>query len=130
MTNRDIQYIIDNVPFDYSIKIEESNIRCFTSPTLKSEFPEPSSGSDQQISCEKENKDSEFLETEDNNISEKAKSLPEEEIDEPNDSLDSNSELSDDDGFCGFSDDDDEGYYYDLSTGETYRKSDRSICIY
>ncbi|CAG8639280.1 12829_t:CDS:2, partial [Acaulospora morrowiae] len=47
--------VIDNVTFDYSIKIE---------PTLKSEFPEPSSGSDQQISCEKENKDSEFLETE------------------------------------------------------------------
>ncbi|CAG8641123.1 13325_t:CDS:2, partial [Ambispora gerdemannii] len=78
MTNRDIQYIIDNVTFDYSIKIE---------PTLKSEFPEPSSGSDQQISCEKENKDSEFLETEDkpetvnedNNISEKAEYLLEEE---------------------------------------------------
>jgi hypothetical protein len=45
MTNKDIQYIIDNVPFDYSIKIES---------TLKSEFPELSSGSDRQISCEKE----------------------------------------------------------------------------
>ncbi|CAG8726711.1 6020_t:CDS:2, partial [Acaulospora morrowiae] len=32
MTNKDIQYIIYNVTFDYSIKIE---------PTLKSEFPEP-----------------------------------------------------------------------------------------
>ncbi|CAG8504989.1 9188_t:CDS:2, partial [Dentiscutata heterogama] len=30
---------------------------------LKSEFSEPSSGSDQQISCKKENKDSEFSET-------------------------------------------------------------------
>ncbi|CAG8572693.1 4283_t:CDS:2 [Ambispora leptoticha] len=67
---------------------------------------------------------------EDNNISEKTESLLEEEVGEPDDSLDSNSESSDDDGFCGFSDDDDEGYYYDLSTGETYRKSDRSICAY
>ncbi|CAG8672781.1 14484_t:CDS:2, partial [Acaulospora morrowiae] len=80
--------IIDNVTFDYSIKIE---------PTLKSEFPEPSSGSDQQISCEKENKDSEFLETEvsttfipsvplfhtsnsEDMMSEDNKSLPEEEV--------------------------------------------------
>ncbi|CAG8848407.1 31264_t:CDS:2, partial [Gigaspora margarita] len=46
---------VHNVPFDYSIKIE---------PTLKSEFSEPSSGSDLQISCKKENKDSEFSETE------------------------------------------------------------------
>ncbi|CAG8636625.1 6477_t:CDS:2, partial [Acaulospora morrowiae] len=45
-------------------EIEESKIRCFTSPTLKSEFPEPSSGSNRQLSCEKENKDSEFSETE------------------------------------------------------------------
>ncbi|CAG8801257.1 7229_t:CDS:2, partial [Gigaspora margarita] len=45
---------IDNVLFDYSIKIE---------PTLKSKFSEPSSGSDQQIFCKKENKDSEFSET-------------------------------------------------------------------
>ncbi|RHZ76211.1 hypothetical protein Glove_200g21 [Diversispora epigaea] len=60
MTNKDIQYIIDNVPFDYSIKIKESKIRCSTSPILKSEFPEPSLESDQQISCEKENKDSEI----------------------------------------------------------------------
>ncbi|CAG8650987.1 449_t:CDS:1, partial [Ambispora gerdemannii] len=67
---------------------------------------------------------------EDNNISEKAESLLEEEVGEPNDSLDSNSEPSDDDGFCGFSDDDDEGYYYDLNTGETYTKSERSICAY
>ncbi|CAG8528284.1 2985_t:CDS:1 [Dentiscutata heterogama] len=63
ITNKDIQYIIDNILFDYSIKIEESKIRCFTSPTLKSEFSEPSSGSDQQISCKKENKDLEFSET-------------------------------------------------------------------
>ncbi|CAG8477005.1 14050_t:CDS:2 [Ambispora leptoticha] len=41
-----------------------------------------------------------------------------------------NSEPSDDDGFCGFSDNDDEGYYYDLNTGETYTKSDRSICAF
>ncbi|CAG8832526.1 39787_t:CDS:2, partial [Gigaspora margarita] len=32
-------------------------------PTLKSEFSELSSGSDQQISCKKKNKDSEFSET-------------------------------------------------------------------
>ncbi|CAG8605642.1 14334_t:CDS:2, partial [Ambispora leptoticha] len=41
-----------------------------------------------------------------------------------------NNEEEDDDGFCGFSDDDYEGYYYDLNTGETYTKSERSICAY
>ncbi|CAG8618225.1 1864_t:CDS:2, partial [Diversispora eburnea] len=41
MTNKDIQYIIDNVPFDYSIKIEF---------TLKSKNPELSSGSDNKNS--------------------------------------------------------------------------------
>ncbi|CAG8781757.1 2258_t:CDS:2 [Cetraspora pellucida] len=71
MTNKDIQYIIDNISFDYSIKIEESKIRCFTSPTLKSEFSELSSGSDQQISYKKENKNSEF--------SEKKVSVPDDE---------------------------------------------------
>ncbi|CAG8599206.1 17612_t:CDS:2, partial [Racocetra persica] len=35
----------------------------------------------------------------------------------------------DDDGFCGFSDDDDEGYYYDLNTGETYTKSEYRYSI-
>ncbi|CAG8648093.1 10796_t:CDS:1, partial [Paraglomus occultum] len=35
-----------------------------------------------------------------------------------------------DESFCGFSDDDDEGYYYDLNTGETYTKSNRSIYAY
>jgi len=40
-----------------------------------------------------------------------------------------NDKEKDDDEFCGFSDDD-EGYYYDLNTGETYTKSDRSICAY
>ncbi|CAJ0846441.1 18493_t:CDS:2, partial [Entrophospora sp. SA101] len=39
---------VHNVPFDYSIKIEESKIRCFTSSTLKFKIPEPSSGSDLQ----------------------------------------------------------------------------------
>ena len=34
-----------------------------------------------------------------------------------------------DDGFCGFSDDDDEGYYYDLNTGETYTKSEYRYSI-
>ncbi|CAG8791994.1 2711_t:CDS:2, partial [Racocetra fulgida] len=29
-----------------------------------------------------------------------------------------------DGSFCGFTDDDDEGYYYDLNTGETYTKSE------
>ncbi|CAG8637943.1 240_t:CDS:1, partial [Funneliformis caledonium] len=32
-------------------------------------------------------------------------------------------------GDDGFSDDDDEGYYYDLNTGETYTKSDRRYSI-
>ncbi|CAJ0838278.1 21890_t:CDS:2 [Entrophospora sp. SA101] len=39
---------VHNVPFDYSIKVEESKIRCFTSSTLKFKIPEPSSGSDLQ----------------------------------------------------------------------------------
>ncbi|CAG8611696.1 10580_t:CDS:2, partial [Diversispora eburnea] len=36
---------------------------------------------------------------------------------------------NDDGGYCGLSDDD-EGYYYNLNTGETYRKSDCLISAY
>ncbi|CAG8622197.1 1180_t:CDS:2, partial [Diversispora eburnea] len=46
--------------------------------------------------------------------------------DEPENFSDDN----DDRSFCGFFDDDDRGYYYDLNTGETYTKSNRSICAY
>ncbi|CAG8558174.1 8015_t:CDS:2 [Diversispora eburnea] len=46
--------------------------------------------------------------------------------DEPENFSDDN----DDGSFRGFSDDDDGGYYYDLNTGETYTKSNRSICAY
>ncbi|CAG8630769.1 19863_t:CDS:2, partial [Racocetra persica] len=153
MTNKDIQYIIDNIPFDYSIKIE---------PALKSEFSEPSSGSDQQISCKKENKDSEFSETKvtttitssillshtfnsgdklsndrDSDSSEVKiqVSVPDDEdsnydYDDEDFSDDNNEDDDKDDrSFCGFSDDD-EGYYYDLNTGETYTKSEHRYSIH
>ncbi|CAG8614453.1 2087_t:CDS:1, partial [Paraglomus occultum] len=77
-------------------------------------------------------------------ISEDNKSLSKEEVNEPDDDKDfhkgeeeynfgrvfsdNNNEddknFSDDVSFYGFSDDDDEGYYYDLNTGETYKKSE------
>ncbi|CAG8603290.1 4144_t:CDS:2 [Ambispora gerdemannii] len=86
-------------------------------------------------------------------VSEKKESLPEEEVSIPDNSLDFNLDSSDVDNvdnenfsdnerkdrynFSGvFSDDDDEGYYYDLNTGETCTKSEsrrldrRSICAY
>ncbi|CAG8732176.1 15080_t:CDS:2, partial [Cetraspora pellucida] len=153
MTNKDVQYIINNILFDYSIKIE---------PILKSEFSEPSSGSDQQISCKKENKDSEFSETKvtttitssillshTSNLEDKLSNNQDSDSSEvkiqmsvPNDKdsnynyddedfSDNNNEDDDKDNrsFCSFSDDD-EGYYYELNTSETYIKSEHRYSIH
>ncbi|CAG8789412.1 7255_t:CDS:2, partial [Dentiscutata erythropus] len=75
-------------------------------------------------------------------VSENDESLLETKISMHDDSLNSNLEPSDSDNenFSDnedeysfnkniiFFDDEDEGYYYELSTGKTYRKSDHSIC--
>ncbi|CAG8845075.1 10211_t:CDS:1, partial [Racocetra persica] len=52
-----------------------------------------------------------------------------ENFSDDNDSFNNN---EDDGEFCGFSDNDDEGYYYDFNTGKTYTKSEYhySICAY
>ncbi|CAG8689157.1 230_t:CDS:1, partial [Ambispora leptoticha] len=83
-------------------------------------------------------------------VGKKKESLPKEEVSIPDNSLDFNLDSSDvdnvnnendnefsdnnkeedNDGFCGFSNNDDEDYYYDLNTSETYIKSDYSICTY
>ncbi|CAG8644920.1 12227_t:CDS:2, partial [Ambispora leptoticha] len=47
---------------------------------------------------------------------------------ENDDEFSDNNEEEDDGGYCGFSNDD-EGYYYDLNTGETYTKSEYRYSI-
>ncbi|CAG8805701.1 4978_t:CDS:1, partial [Racocetra persica] len=56
--------------------------------------------------------------------------LSDDELENFSDDDEFTNDNEEDGSFCSFSDDDDEGYYYDLNTSETYTKSNRSIYAY